>query len=101
MCFGAFIKPPDSIGSAGGVRPLDGSDCRGRKLYRPNTRSISQPSSPAAASGRTDVRVGAGRPTVPLADIGIGVDAEGGETCEDACTMFEYTPAGCEFGSGT
>ena len=72
------------------------------RVYRPNSRCISQPSSPAAASGRTDVRVGAGRPATPVVDIciGIGVGAEGGLTCEEACTRFENVPAGCEFGSG-
>ena len=60
---------------------------------------MSQPSSPAAASGRADVRVGAGRPATPVVDVGIG--AEGEETCEEACTMFGNKPAGCEFGSGT
>lgn len=74
---------------------------RAGEFYRPNSRSISQPSSPAAASGRTEVRVGAGRPATPLADIGIGVGAEDEVTCEEACTMFGNNPAGCEFGSGT
>ena len=39
-----------------------GASLRGRRLcYRPNSRSTSQPSNPAAGSGRPDVRVGAGR----------------------------------------
>ena len=69
------------------------------KFYRPNSRWISQPSSPAAASGRAEVRVGAALPVVPLIAVGIG--AEGGLTCEEACTRFENIPGGCEFGSGT
>src|SRR4051794_16326466 len=53
------------------------------EIYRPNSLSISQPSSPAAASGRTDeVRVGAGLAT-PFAGSGAaGADAEGVLTCE-------------------
>jgi hypothetical protein len=70
-------------------------DCVPTKIYRPNSRSTSQPSNPLAASGRTDVRVGGGR-TAPPADVGAG--AAGALTCEDACTMFEKKPAACEVG---
>src|ERR1700733_13557348 len=58
-------------------------------------------SRPAAPSGRTEVRGGAGRPATPVVDIAIGAGAEGDETCEEACTMLGNNPAGCEFGSGT
>jgi hypothetical protein len=68
----------------------------------PNSRSISQPSRPAAASGRADVRVGAGR-LVALTGNGTGgADAvgaaEGALTCEATCARFEKKPACCEFG---
>ena len=77
------------------------------KTYRPNNLCISQPSRPAAASGRTEVRVGAGRLATPVVDIGIGADIGGGAegegegVCEEACTMLGNNPADCEFGSGT
>src|SRR5258708_35879257 len=70
-------------------------------FYRPNSRSISQPSNPAAASGRTDVRVGAGL-AAPLTACGVaGVAAAGAEgalTCEAACARFEKKPPACEVG---
>jgi hypothetical protein len=63
--------------------------------YRPNSRSISQPSSPRAASGRTEVRVGAGLPAV-LAGEGAftGVLA-----CEAACMKLEKKPPACKPGN--
>ena len=64
-------------------------------LYRPNSRSISQPSSPLAASGRTDVRVGAG---LPAALAGKGA-LTGVLACEAACTKFEKKPPCCEPGN--
>src|SRR6202035_58233 len=75
---------------------------RATKIYRPNSRSISQPSRPAPASGRTAVRVGAAR-LVPLAGNGAsGADAvgaaEGALTCEATCASFEKKPPACEFG---
>ena len=63
--------------------------------YRPNSRSISQPSSPLAASGRTDVRVGAG---LPAALAGVGVLAGGVLACEAACMKFEKKPPACKPG---
>jgi hypothetical protein len=65
------------------------------RIYRPNSRSISQPSNPAAASGRTDVRVGAGL-VAPLtacgADGAAAWGAEGALTCDAACAKFENKP---------
>ena len=66
------------------------------KVYRPNSRSISQPSRPLAASGRTGARAGAGRPAL-LA--GNEVLAPG--DCEDTCVMLEKKPPACESGNGT
>ena len=62
--------------------------------YRPNSRSISQPSSPAAGSGRTEVRVGAG---LPAALAGEGAFT-GVLACEAACTKFEKKPPACKPG---
>jgi hypothetical protein len=59
--------------------------------YRPNSRSISQPSRPAPASGRTEVRVGAG---LPAALAGEGAFT-GVLACEAACTRFEKKPPAC------
>ena len=63
--------------------------------YRPNSRSISQPSRPAPASGRTEVRVGAG---LPAALAGVGVLAGGVLACEAACIKFEKKPPACKPG---
>src|SRR3954463_12743541 len=69
--------------------------------WRPNSRSVSQPSKPDAASGRAaEVRVGTGLPTVLE---GAGAPA-GGVACEAACIRLEKKPRPCEFGrpvSGT
>lgn len=62
--------------------------------YRPNSRSISQPSSPAAGSGRTEVRVGAGLPTV----LAGGGALTGMVPCETVCTKFEKKPPACKPG---
>src|ERR1700737_4603998 len=64
-------------------------------FYRPNSRSISQPSNPAAASGRTDVRVGV---DLPAALAGEGA-LTGALACEAACTKFEKKPPACEPGN--
>jgi len=64
-------------------------------LYRPNSRSISQPSRPLAASGRIDVRVGAG---LPAALAGEGA-LTGVLACEAAWTRFENKPPCCEPGN--
>src|SRR6266567_6008822 len=66
------------------------------KIYRPNSRSISQPSNAAAASGRADVRGGTGLAALPT-DCG-AVGAEGALTCEAGCIRFEKEPLACEFG---
>ena len=67
--------------------------------YRPNSRSISQPSSPAAVSGRTDVRVGAGLAAPPIVGAGAAAgEAEGALACEAACAKFEKKPPACEPG---
>src|SRR5258708_40310110 len=73
-----------------------------RETYRPNSRSTSQPSSPAAACGRAEVRVGAGRfataeATGESAPGEGAAGAEGGLTCDAACIRFEK-PLYCEFG---
>jgi hypothetical protein len=65
-------------------------------VYRPNSRSISQPSNPAAASGRADVRVGAG---LPAALAGKGALIVGELACEAACARFEKKPPACEPGN--
>src|SRR5260370_41991208 len=57
--------------------------------YRPNSRSISQPSSPAAGWGRTEVRVGAGLPAALAGEAAF----TGALACETACTRFEKKPA--------
>src|SRR5258705_12740803 len=62
--------------------------------YRPNSRSVSQPSRPAPASGRTEVRVGAG---LPAALAGEGAFT-GVLACEAACTRFEKKPPVCKPG---
>src|SRR5260221_8385072 len=88
----------------GGVRPamikrIALRGIRNSLHYRPNSRSISQPSNPVAASGRTEVRVGAGL-AAPLAACGaVAVGGEGALTCEAVCTRFENKPLDCEFGS--
>src|ERR1700730_14005460 len=71
--------------------------------YRPNSRSTSQPSSPAAACGRAEVRVGPGRfaPAEATGESAPGegaAGAEGGLTCDAACIRFEK-PLYCEFGN--
>src|SRR6266545_4543694 len=71
--------------------------------YLPNSRSTSQPSSPAAASGRADglgggaeVRAGAGR--YEPAD-GTGADGCGAAlTCDAVWNRFDMKPPRCEFG---
>ena len=76
-----------------------GAVCPGYELgtsaYLPNSRSISQPSSPAAGSGRTEVRVGAGLP----AALAGGGAFTGVLACEAACTKFEKKPLVCKPGN--
>ena len=64
--------------------------------YRPNNRSISQPSSPLAASGRTEARVGAGRAATVAG--GCGELAAATLVCGVACARFENKPPACEAG---
>lgn len=73
-------------------------ECARTEIYRPNSRSISQLSNPAGASGRAEVRVGAGL-AAPLAACAAAVGAEGALTCEAVCIRLENTPPACEFGS--
>src|SRR5258708_30260450 len=68
------------------LRPGFGARLNG---YRPNSRSISQPSSPAAGSGRTEVRVGAGLPAALAGDAAF----TGALACDTACTQFQKQPA--------
>ena len=74
----------------------DAAECARAKTYRPNSRSISQPSNPLAASGRTDVRVGAGR---PAALAGCGALTAGALDGEAAWAMVEKKPPACEPGN--
>src|SRR5258705_5597178 len=75
-------RPPISLA----LRPSLGGRLDG---YRPNSRSISQPSSPAPDSGRTEVRVGAGLPAALAGEAAF----TGALACETACTRFEKKPA--------
>jgi hypothetical protein len=68
------------------------SGCAPANAYRPNSRSTSQPSRPGAASGRTEVRAGAG---LPAALAGEGAFT-GVLACEAACTKFEKKPPACK-----
>src|SRR5882672_1571498 len=68
------------------------------KIYRPNSRSISQPSNPAAVSGRADGRVGTGLAALPTGCGAAAVGAEGALTCDAVCIRFEKKPPACEFG---
>ena len=71
--------------------------------YRPNSRSTSQPSSPAAASGRADglgggaeVLAGGGRYPPPC---GTGADGLGAAlACDAVWNRFDMKPPRCEFG---
>src|SRR5579859_954927 len=63
-------------------------------LYRPNSRSISQPSSPPAASGRTEARGGAGRPAT-------AAEVAAATLVGDACMIFASKPPAGEPGSAT
>src|SRR5258705_13057482 len=60
-----------------------------RVIYRPNTRSTSQPSTPAAASGRAEGDGGAGGIEVRLGDgryaPTAGTGANGTGPCADGC----------------
>src|SRR6266700_6861034 len=67
------------------------------KIYRPNSRSISQPSNPAATSGRADVRGATGLAALPAGGGAAAVGAEGALTCEAVCIRFEKEPLACEF----
>jgi hypothetical protein len=77
----------------------------GREItaYLPNNRSTSQPSNPAAASGRADglgggadVRAGGGRYPPPC---GAGADGWGAAlTCDAVWNRFDMKPPRCEFG---
>jgi hypothetical protein len=78
----------------------------GAKTYRPNSRSISQPSNPAAASGCTELRVGAARFGPPTGNGTAGAaaradGAEGAVICEATCARLPKGPDPCEFGSDT
>src|SRR5436309_10542150 len=71
--------------------------------YLPNNRSTSQPSSPAAASGRADgldggaeLRAGGGRYEPP---DGTGADEPGAAlACDAVWNIFVRKPPRCEFG---
>jgi hypothetical protein len=69
-------------------------------IYLPNSRSISQPSSPAAASGRAAPRVVVARPAAGAgaSDAGVG-EAEATPACGVTCATFENKPPACEPGS--
>ena len=79
------IAPRDFAGASFGLRAP-------ANAYRPNSRSTSQPSRPGAASGRTEVRAGAG---LPAALAGEGAFT-GVLACEAACTKFEKKPPACK-----
>jgi hypothetical protein len=66
-------------------------------IYLPNSRCINQPSNPDAASGRTEVRVGVGRPVVPASEGALAGVLDGAA----ACATLENAPPACEPGSGT
>src|SRR5205085_4610229 len=72
----------------------DQISCRVTKSYRPNSRSISQPSNPAAACGRTEPRAGGGRfgPPAGSGTGGAGACADGALTCEATCARLPNGP---------
>ena len=87
------------------VRPLiyDSRRCYVPVDYRPNSRSTSQPSNPAAASGRAfglgggaEVRAGGGRYEPPEE---AGTDEFGAALTCEVWNRFEMKPPRCELGN--
>src|SRR5579872_668996 len=76
----------------------DGNHPFGETNHRPNSRSISQPSKPFAASGRTEARVGAGRGAAEGNGLSAVLAAFGEER---TCAMVASGSTGCEAGRAT